>query len=188
MIRPALTLLLLATPAHAALTGTEGGCTPEARQTAYNQGYVQGVEDIKAQLAQATQQMQAQVQAQLNDQLAQLQRQRDADLGTRMRAAQEQALKDAAAAPMPPALTGGSKGTSQTAGEATAGAGAAGGRPAGATTSGTDAATPSSPASPAPAGLPANPADLPPGSSLTITNAERLPPELYAALTAYMAR
>ena len=86
MIRPALTLLLLAAPAQAALTGTEGGCTPEARQTAYNQGYVQGVEDIKAQLAQATQQMQAQVQAQLNDQLAQLQRQRDADLGTRMRA------------------------------------------------------------------------------------------------------
>ena len=171
MIRPALTLLLLAAPAQAALTGTEGGCTPEARQTAYNQGYVQGVEDIKAQLAQATQQMQAQVQAQLNDQLAQLQRQRDADLGTRMRAAQEQALKDAAAAPMPPALTGG---------------GQAGGVQAGAAPG--DAATPSSPASPAPAGLPANPADLPPGSSLTITNAERLPPELYAALTAYMAR
>lgn len=162
LARLALPLALLATPAAAALPDAAApeGCAPEAAQQAWNDGYVRGVEDIKAQLARATEQMQRQVQDQLNRQLAQLQQQRDSDLQSRLRAAQQEALQRAVTTPMPPALTGG----------------------AGSTPTADEAAAPAAP------GVPGDPSDLPAGSRLVIENAETLPPDLYAALMAYLRR
>lgn len=151
--RLVLPLALIAAPAHA-LTPAATGCAPEAVQQAWNDGYLRGVEDIKAQLAQATAKMQRQVQAQLNAQLAQLQQQRDSDLQTRLRSAQEAALQRAVTTPMPHALTGAGETAPPPAAEA----------------------------------APANPTELTPGSRLVIENAEKLPPDLYAALMAYLRR
>lgn len=164
LARLALPLALLAAPAFAALPDAAApeGCAPEAVQQAWNDGYVRGVEDIKAQLARATQQMQQQVQDQLNAQLAQLQQQRDSDLQTRLRSAQQEALQRAVTTPMPSALTGGGR--------------AAASNPA--PPSGEGSAS----------GVPDDPSALPPGSRLVIENAETLPPDLYAALMAYLKR
>lgn len=108
MLRLAVSLALLSAPSLAAVPDAAAtpGCVPEAMQQAWNDGYVRGVEDIRAQLAVATAQMQQQVQDQLNAQLAQLQQQRDDDLRTRLRSAQEEALQRAVTTPMPSALTG----------------------------------------------------------------------------------
>ena len=39
-----------------------------------------------------------------------------------------------------------------------------------------------------PGGTPADPADLPPGTTITITDPQNLPPELFRALMDYAAR
>lgn len=150
---------LLAAPAAAATgTGPAGSCAPETLQAQWNAGYLRGVEDIKAQLAEATAAMQRQVQAQLDAQLGQLHRQNEEELRSSMRAAQERALREAVATPMPKVLTGGAAtGPAETA-----------------------------PPAAAESTLPQDPAGLPPGSRLVIDNAERLPPELYAALLDYL--
>lgn len=146
---------LLAAPAAAATgTGPAGSCAPETLQAQWNAGYLRGVEDIKAQLAEATAVMQRQVQAQLDAQLGQLHRQNEEELRSSMRAAQERALQEAVATPMPTVLTGGPAETA--------------------------------PPAAAESALPQDPAGLPPGSRLVIDNAERLPPELYAALLDYL--
>lgn len=164
-------LALLAAPATSATGPAAGpvadGCAPEALQQRWNEGYVQGVEDIKAQLAGATAAMQRQVQAQLDAQLGQLHRQNEAELRSSMRAAQDRALREAVATPMPKVLTEGATTTTMPAVPAHAASGA-----------GREAAS-------AP-GLPDDPAQLPPGSRVVIDNAERLPPDLYAALLAYL--
>lgn len=148
---------LLAAPA-AAGTGPAVSCAPEALQEQWNAGYLRGVEDIKAQLAEATAAMQRQVQAQLDAQLGRLHRQNEEELRSSMRAAQERALREAVATPMPKVLTGGAAtGPAETA-----------------------------PPAAAESTLPQDPAGLPPGSRLVIDNAERLPPELYAALLDYL--
>ena len=153
--------LVLAAPAQAATSDPQAvaGCSPDAIRQARNEGYLQGVEDIRAQLAQATARMQQQVQDQLNRQLAQLQQQRDGDLKTRLRTAQQEALDRAVQAPMPGALTGADSPARLPVDQ---GAGAREGGP------------------------PQRPSDLPAGSRLVIDNAETLPPDLYAALMAYL--
>ena len=155
----AFVIALLAAPAFAA-TGPApvADCAPETLQAQWNAGYLRGVEDIKAQLAEATAAMQRQVQAQLDAQLGRLHRQNEEELRSSMRAAQERALREAVATPMPKVLTGGAAtGPAETA-----------------------------PPAAAESTLPQDPAGLPPGSRLVIDNAERLPPELYAALLDYL--
>ncbi len=80
-------------PVLNAAPGCESGVSD-----AYAAGYLDGVEAVKAQLAQSTAAVQAQVQDQLNAQLAQMQAQSAAELDTRIAAAQDQALADQAGA------------------------------------------------------------------------------------------
>ncbi|MRX49339.1 hypothetical protein GI374_02540 [Paracoccus sp. S-4012] len=158
-MRPLLAFFaFLAAPAFAVTGPVADGCTPEALQQRYNEGYIQGVEDIQAQLADATAVMQSQVQAQLDAQLGHLHARNEADLATSMREAQERALRDAVNTPMPRILTEGAASTTLP-------------MPA--------------PAAQAP-DLPEDPSQLAPGSRLVIDNAERLPPALYAELMAYL--
>lgn len=145
-------------PVLTAAPGCEGSVTD-----AYTTGYLNGVEAVKAQLAQATAQVQAQVQTQLNAQLAQMQAQSTAELDTRIAAAQDRALSD----------------------QATVGEGAR--MPSLARTTQALAAA----SGPKPAAEPAtevtDPATLPPGTTITIRDPQAMPPELYQALMAYAA-
>lgn len=138
---------------------------------AYRKGYADGVDAIGSQLAQSTARMQEQVQAQLNEQLRQLQRQSSAELDTRIAAAQEKALDEQGAA-------------------------VAGGSPVArmpslsATIQSLDARTARGAGAPAArqSAAPADPAALPPGTTITITDPQALPPELFRALMDFASR
>ncbi|WP_299359019.1 hypothetical protein [uncultured Paracoccus sp.] len=161
-------------PAPQPVLNAGPGCAKDVRQ-AYNDGFLHGVDAIRAQLAQATATMQTQVQAQVNAQLKQLQQQSAAELDTRIAAAQERALEEqanaGAGATIPkdarmPSLTGTLQSLDADTARGTA-------EPRERT------------ASPASDG---GPASLPPGSTLTITDPQNLPPDLYRALMEYAAQ
>lgn len=154
-----LFLVLLALPAHAQ------DCAPAA-DAAYRKGFADGVEAVNAQLGAITAQMQQDVQAQVNAQLAQIEKRRASELETRLAAAQDRALADqgpvrAEGMPQLPPLVM-----------------APGGGIAPAPSSGPAAAHP----------LPADQAALPPGTTITISDPQNLPPELFRALMDYAAR
>ncbi|HRO14800.1 MAG TPA: hypothetical protein PLL33_07120, partial [Paracoccus sp. (in: a-proteobacteria)] len=116
-----------------------------------------------AQLGAVTARMQQQVQAQVNVQLAELDARRTAELERRLAEAQNQALADrgpVTAAPMPrlPPLTMAPSG--------------------GIVPQMAPAADP----------RPDDLAALPPGTTITITDPQNLPPDLFHALLAYAAR
>ncbi len=130
---------------------------------AYRRGFHEGVEAVNAQLGAVTARMQQQVQAQVNVQLAELDARRTAELERRLAEAQNQALADrgpVTAAPMPrlPPLTMAPSG--------------------GIVPQMAPAADP----------RPDDLAALPPGTTITITDPQNLPPDLFHALLAYAAR
>lgn len=141
---------------------------------AYRKGYADGVDAIGSQLAQSTARMQEQVQAQLNEQLRQLQRQSSAELDTRIAAAQEKALEGQGAA-----VAGGSTIAPDARMPSLS-----------ATIQSLDARTARGAGAPAarPAPAPADPAALPPGTTITITDPQALPPELFRALMDFASR
>ena len=161
----ALILTLIALPALAQ------DCTAAAND-AYRRGFAEGVEAVNAQLGAVTARMQQEVQAQVNAQLAQLEDRRTRELERALAAAQSRSIQDqgpvrAEGMPQLPPLT------------VTPGGGIAPALPRGV------AATPSITRRP---GTPTDPADLPPGTTLTITDPQSLPPELFRALIDYAAR
>ncbi|MBV0891694.1 hypothetical protein KTN05_07485 [Paracoccus sp. Z118] len=171
LMTPLLLAALFAAPlaaqeAERPVLRAKAGCEAGVKD-AYTAGYLDGVEAVKAQLGQATARMQEQVQSQLNAQLRQMQQQSAAELDTRIAAAQEQALADqAAGAAVPPDTRMPSlAGTLQALDTGAARA----------------AVQPSRPAE-------GDPAALPPGTSITITDPQNLPPELFRALMAYASR
>lgn len=166
-------VMLSALPANAA----QDQCRAD-----YQRGFTDGVAAVNEQLGAVTAQMQRDVQAQVNAQLAQLDASRTRELDQRLAAAQTTALQTAPApraggaaaqarAPMPhlPPLVR-----------------APGGGIA--------------PAPPVPPGtgpqiahrpdprIPAQPAALPPGTTITISDPQNLPPDLFRALMEYAAR
>lgn len=153
------------------------GCAAGVKD-AYRTGYTDGVEAVKAQLAQSTARVQEQVQAQLNEQLRQLQRRSTAELDTRIAAAQEKALTDqpGGAPPGPGTIPPDARMPSLSATVQSLDARTARG-----------AVQPAarSPAQPA---VPADPAALPPGTVITITDPQAMPPELFRALMDYVSR
>lgn len=146
-------------------------CGP-AITDAYHRGFTEGVAAVNAQLGAVTAQMQRDVQAQVNAQLAQLDARRTAELEARLAEAQDRALSSetpqirvnaapAAALTMPtlPPLTV-----------------APGG-----------AIVPILPARPDP-NRTVSPDTLPPGTTITITDPQNLPPDLFDALMRYATR
>ena len=160
--------LLTALPAALAATLPAAAETPAA---AYNRGFTDGVAAVNAQLGAITAQMQRDVQAQVNAQLAELDARRTQELEQRLAEAQGQALADQGtvtaegaprvitAMPSLPPLTRAPNG----------------------------AVVPRLPARPDPR-IPADPAALPAGTTITITDPQNLPPELFRALMDYAAR
>ena len=145
----------------------------ETPQQAYRRGFQDGVAAVNAQMGQVTARIQQQVQDQVNAQLAQIEAQRGRDLDARLAAAQAEAL------------TG-------TAGTATTATGtAAPGLPVSRMPT-----LPPMPPIPQPsraaaghaAPLPSDPAALPPGTTVTITDPQALPPELFRMLMEHARR
>lgn len=158
-------LILFALPAVAQ------DCQP-AIDAAYRKGFTEGVDAVNAQLGAVTAKMQQDVQAQVNAQLAQLEERRSRELDQRLAAAQAQALAEqgpvrAQGMPQLPPL-----------------AKAPGGGVAPVLPPGMAAATRITGQSPAAA----DPAALPPGTTITITDPQNLPPDLFRALMDYAAR
>lgn len=159
------TLVLFALPAFAQ------DCQP-AVDAAWRKGFTEGVDAVNAQLGAVTAKMQQDVQAQVNAQLAQLEERRVRELEQQLAAAQAQALAEqgpvqAEGMPqLPPLIV------------------APGGGVAPMLPPGMAAATgiTQRPASPG------DPAALPPGTTITITDPQNLPPELFRALMDYAAR
>lgn len=153
------TAIALALTLAAALPAAAQDCTP-----AYQRGFQEGVEAVNAQLGAVTARMQQQVQAQVNAQLTELDARRTAELESRLADAQGRALAEqgpVTARPMPrlPPLTV---------------------APGGGIVPQMGSA--------APPDLPGDPADLPPGTTITITDPQNLPPDLFRALMVYAAR
>lgn len=186
LLVPVLAMTLASAPAAAqqppaparTVLDAAPGCVAGVKD-AYRTGYADGVEAIRSQLAQATARVQEQVQAQLNEQLSQMQRQSTAELDTRIAAAQDKALADQAGGAAP---------------------GAAGAVPSdarmpslSATVQSLDARAARGAVQPsaragAQASAPADPAALPPGTTITITDPQAMPPELFRALMDYASR
>lgn len=161
----ALTLMLPALPALAQ------DCTP-ALNEAYRKGFAEGVEAVNAQLGAVTAKMQQDVQAQVNAQLAQIDARRTRELEEALAAAQARSLAEqgpirAEGMPQMPPL-----------------AAAPGGGVAPVLPRDMAQATPITPGP----GRPTDPASLPPGTTITITDPQNLPPELFRALMDYAAR
>ena len=162
----ALCLILPALPARAQ------DCTA-AVNDAYRKGFAEGVEAVNAQLGAVTAKMQQDVQAQVNAQLAEMDARRTRELEDALAAAQARSLAEqgpirAEGMPQMPPLA------------PAPGGGVAPVLPrdmASATT-----------ITRRPGGTPADPADLPPGTTITITDPQNLPPELFRALMDYAAR
>jgi len=151
-----------------ALPAVAQDCQP-AIDTAYRKGFTAGVDAVNAQLGAVTAKMQQDVQAQVNAQLAQLEERRSRELDERLAAAQAQAL--AAQGPvraqgmpsLPPLKLAPGGGVAPVLSRDQAGE------------------TPRSEIS-------ADPAALPAGTTITITDPQNLPPELFRALMDYAAR
>ena len=168
-MRPLAVLLCLAAlPVPAVGAETCGPATTEA----YRRGFTEGVAAVNAQLGAVTAQMQRDVQAQVNAQLAELDARRTRELEARLAEAQGRVLADQGPVPaempqagpplrMPslPPLTV-----------------APGG-----------AIVPVLPRRPDPR-IPDDPAMLPTGTTITITDPQNLPPDLFRALMDHAAR
>ena len=147
-----------------ALPAVAQDCQP-AIDTAYRKGFTAGVDAVNAQLGAVTAKMQQDVQAQVNAQLAQLEERRSRELDERLAAAQAQALAaqgpvQAQGMPSLPPLT------------LAPGGGVA----------------PVLPRERAAPEVAPDPAALPPGTTITITDPQNLPPDLFRALMDYAAR
>lgn len=158
-------LILLALPAAAQ------DCQPSV-DAAYRQGFAEGVDAVNAQLGAVTAKMQQDVQAQVNAQLARLEERRSRELEQRLAAAQQQALADqgpvrAQGMPSLPPLT-----------RAPGGGIAPQGLPRSA----------AAPGSAPPPAAPPDPGALPAGTTITISDPQNLPPDLFRALMEYAAR
>lgn len=161
----ALALLLPALPSLAQ------DCTAPATD-AYRKGFAEGVEAVNAQLGAVTARMQQDVQAQVNAQLAQMEARRTRELEKALAAAQARTLAEqgpvrAQGMPQLPPLTvapGG--GIVPALPRDMASATAITQRPA----------------------APTDPARLPPGTTITITDPQNLPPDLFRALMDHAAR
>ena len=163
-MRPTI-LPLVATAALLALP-----VAAETPQQAYRRGFQDGVAAVNAQMGQVTARIQQQVQDQVNAQLAQIEAQRGRDLDARLAAAQAEAL------------TG-------TAGTATTATGtAAPGLPVSQMPTLPPITQPSRAAAGQAAPLPSDPAALPPGTTITITDPQALPPELFRMLMEHVRR
>lgn len=132
----------------------------ESAQQAYRRGFQDGVDAVNAQLGAVTAKMQQQVQSQINAQLAAIEAQHQAELEQRLAEAQQGALaaQGPASAPDMPRLP-----------PLTV-------APGGGIV----------PRLPDPA-LPRDPASLPEGTTITVTNPQQLPPQLFRALMDYAA-
>ena len=172
MRRAALPLILLALPGAAFAADT---CRAE-----YQRGFTEGVAAVNAQLGAVTAKMQQDVQAQVDAQLAALEKTRTAQLEERLAAAQGSALEaqgpvtiqgEAGRIEMPalPPLTRAPGG----------GIVPALPREAAAATVLTNRPD---------ARIPADPAALPAGTTITITDPQNLPPELFRALMDFAGR
>lgn len=145
----------------------------DACRAAYERGFTEGVAAVNAQLGAVTAQMQRDVQAQVNAQLAEMDARRTRELEDALASAQARSLAEqgpirAEGMPQMPPLA------------PAPGGGVAPVLPrdmASATT-----------ITRRPGGTPADPADLPPGTTITITDPQNLPPELFRALMDYAAR
>lgn len=152
----AATAALLALPALA-----------DTPQQAYRRGFQDGVAAVNAQMGQVTARIQQQLQDQVNAQLAQIEARRGRDLDARLAAAQAAALEGAAHTATPGTGT------------------AASALPV--SQMPTLPPMPSVAKPPRPAAgqadrLPTDPAALPPGTTITITDPQSLPPELFRRL------
>ena len=171
MQRAALTLVL------ALIAGASPARSAETCRAEYERGFAEGVAAVNAQLGAVTARMQRDVQAQVNAQLAELDARRTQELETRLAEAQERAMQG-----RPPATT------------AAPGAmprlpplvRASGGGIAPALPRDQAAATRLA-RRPDPR-IPADPAALPAGTTITITDPQNLPPALFKALMDYAAR
>lgn len=168
-MRPTLLALTLMLPALPALAQD---CTAAVNE-AYRKGFAEGVEAVNAQLGAVTAKMQQDVQAQVNAQLAQIEARRSRELEEALAAAQARSLAEqgpirAEGMPQMPPL-----------------AAAPGGGVAPVLPRDMAAATP---ITPRPGAGPTDPASLPPGTTITITDPQNLPPELFRALMDYAAR
>lgn len=140
----------------------------------YQRGFTDGVAAVNAQLGAVTAQMQRDVQAQVNAQLAQLESRRTEQLQSRLASAQDKA----AAAPatverrtmprLPPLVRAPGGGIAPALPPAQA--------------AGTAIARRPDPR------IPEDPAALPAGTTITISDPQNLPPDLFRALMAYAAR
>lgn len=167
-----LALLLSPVPALSQDCGTPRAC--------YNTGFSDGVAAVNAQLGAVTAQIQRDVQAQVNAQLARLDAERTRELEARLATAQDQAL----AAQGPAQAVG--DGRSVAMPTLPPLARAPGGGIAPVLPRDLAAATPIR-QRPDPR-IPADPAALPVGTTITITDPQNLPPELFRALMDYAAR
>lgn len=156
----------------------------DACRAEYERGFSEGVAAVNAQLGAVTAQMQRDVQAQVNAQLAALDARRNAELEARLAAAQGEAL-----AAQGPVQARGEGGVAVMPAMPTLpplvrapGGGIAPARPDG-TLPG--AAATADMAARGGAGLPDDPAALPAGTTITISDPQALPPELYRALVAF---
>ena len=166
-------------PALIVLFALPAAAEDRTTRACYNEGFTDGVAAVNAQLGAVTAQMQKDVQAQVNAQLAELDARRNRELEARLTAAQDEALatqgpvraEGPAQAVTMPRLP-----------------------PLGRAPGGGIAPLPSAPLAVTPirtrpdARLPADPSALPQGTTITITNPQNLPPELFRALMDYAAR
>lgn len=139
----------------------------------YQRGFTDGVAAVNAQLGAVTAQMQRDVQAQVNAQLAQLESRGTEQLQSRLASAQDKAAAPATVERrtmprLPPLVRA-------------PGGGIAPGLPP-AQAAGTAIARRPDPR------IPADPAALPAGTTITISDPQNLPPELFRALMAYAVR
>lgn len=169
MQRATLTLVL------ALIAGASPARSAETCRAEYERGFAEGVAAVNAQLGAVTARMQRDVQAQVNAQLAELDARRTQELEARLAEAQGRALqgRSATAAPgamprLPPLVR------------------APGGGIAPALPRDQAAATRLA-RRPDPR-IPADPAALPAGTTITITDPQNLPPALFKALMDYAAR
>ena len=167
-MRPTVLALMLTLPA---LPAVAQDCTAAANE-AYRKGFAEGVEAVNAQLGAVTVKMQQDVQAQVNAQLAQMEQRRTRELEQALAAAQARSLAEqgpvrAQGMPqLPPLAVAPGGGIAPVLPREMASATPLAQRP----------------------GTPTDPAVLPPGTTITITDPQNLPPDLFRALMDYAAR
>lgn len=175
-------VILAAVPALSARAAAD--CQPAVNE-AYKRGFTEGVAAVNAQLGAVTAQMQRDVQAQVNAQLAELDARRTRELEARLSEAQAAAL-----AAQGPVTVAGEPASRTIPAPAMPSLPPLTRTPAGAIVPALppgDAAATAIVRRPDP-GMPADPAALPEGTTITITDPQNLPPDLFQALMAYAAR